>query len=274
MKESRRTYITWIWILGVLVVILAISQAILLKKLYPPSPPIEEKEVEAPAPPTKVPGKIVLVIDDFGYRDDAVSKGFLELPVPITCAIIPGHTYSQSFARKAVQAGKEVIIHMPMESVVPTRGEDRFLLRTSMTSTEIEKRIWEVFNYIPEAVGMNNHQGSRATADGKLMAVVGSVLKQKQKYFIDSRTTVSTVAEQTMRDLSVPTIRRHVFLDNDADPNIIREQFQELVQIAQKEGVAVGVGHAKQLTLDILAKEIPPYLEQGFVFEFASQAVY
>ncbi|MFQ6612643.1 MAG: divergent polysaccharide deacetylase family protein [Fidelibacterota bacterium] len=264
----------WIWILGILVIVLSISQLLTLKKLSQ-QPPVSEpvKTGEAPSP-TKVPGKLVLIIDDFGYRDDAVSSGFLALKVPLTCAIIPGHTFSQSFAGKAVQAGKEVIVHMPMESIVMTRGEDQFMLRTKMTSAEIEQRIQAVFDYLPEAKGMNNHQGSLATADGKLMAVVGTVLKRGNKFFIDSRTTVSTVAEQTMRNLAVPTIRRHVFLDNDADPNIIREQLQELAQIARKEGVAVGVGHAKQLTLDILKAEIPRYLEQGFIFEFASQAVY
>ena len=131
-------------------------------------------------------GTIVLIIDDFGYRNDLISDGFLELEVPITCAIIPGHSQSQKFAKKALNAGKEVIIHMPMESSVATSGEEEYKIKIGMTSEEIEWRINEVFNEIPEAVGMNNHQGSRATADSKIMSVVASVLKNRDKYFLKS----------------------------------------------------------------------------------------
>ena len=138
-------------------------------------------------------GTIVLIIDDFGYRNDLISDGFLELEVPITCAIIPGHSQSQKFAKKALNAGKEVIIHMPMESSVATSGEEEYKIKIGMTSEEIEWRINEVLNEIPEAVGMNNHQGSRATADSKIMSVVASVLKNRDKFFLDSRTVSNTV---------------------------------------------------------------------------------
>ena len=126
-------------------------------------------------------GTIVLIIDDFGYRNDLISDGFLKLDIPITCAIIPGHSQSKKFAEKALNAGKEVIIHMPMESSVVSTGEEEYKIKVGMTSEEIEWRINEVLKEIPEAVGMNNHQGSRATADSKIMTVVASVLKNRDK---------------------------------------------------------------------------------------------
>jgi len=89
-------------------------------------------------------GTIVLVIDDFGYRDDKISDGFLELGVSITCAIIPGHEQTTKFAQKASAAGQEVIIHMPMESSVPTSGKEDYSIKAGMTSEEIEWRVREV----------------------------------------------------------------------------------------------------------------------------------
>ena len=175
---------------------------------------IEDKTIITEAEKNTM-GSIVLIIDDFGYRNDSVSDGFLNLNVPITCAIIPGHSQSRKFAEKASAVGKEVIIHMPMESSINTKGEDEYKIKIGMTSEEIEWRIAEVLKDIPEAVGMNNHQGSSATADGKVMSVVASVLKRNNKYFVDSRTTGKTVAEKIMREIGVPTARRHVFLDND-----------------------------------------------------------
>jgi len=218
-------------------------------------------------------GTIVLVIDDFGYRDDKISDGFLELGVSITCAIIPGHKQTTKFAQKASAAGQEVIIHMPMESSVPTSGKEDYSIKAGMTSEEIEWRVREVIKEIPEAVGMNNHQGSKVTANGKVMSVIGSVLKKNKKYFIDSRTTPETVGEQTMRSLGVPTTRRHVFLDNDSDMKKISAQLNELVKMARKQGSALGIGHARANTLEVLKNEIPGLLAEGFQFKFASNIV-
>ena len=216
---------------------------------------------------------IVLVIDDFGYRNDSVSDGFLDLNIPITCAIIPGHLQSRKFAQKAFAAGKEVIIHMPMESSLNTPGEDEYKIKSGMTSEEVEWRIREVLKEMPEAIGMNNHQGSKATTNGKVMSVLGSVLKANNKFFIDSRTTSKTVAEEIMRSIGVPTIRRHVFLDKDDSKDKISERIDEVARLAQKQGIAVAIGHAKANTLKAIKDAVPKLLADGYQFEFASNVV-
>ena len=216
---------------------------------------------------------IVLVIDDFGYRNDSVSDGFLDLNIPITCAIIPGHLQSRKFAQKAFAAGKEVIIHMPMESSLNTPGEDEYKIKSGMTSEEVEWRIREVLKEMPEAIGMNNHQGSKATTNGKVMSVLGSVLKANNKFFIDSRTTSKTVAEEIMRSIGVPTIRRHVFLDNDDSKDKISERIDEVARLAQKQGIAVAIGHAKANTLKAIKDAVPKLLADGYQFEFPSNVV-
>ena len=218
-------------------------------------------------------GVIVLVIDDFGYRNDNISDGFLNLSIPITCAIIPGHTASKKFAEKAVSYGKEVIIHMPMESENYSPGEDEYKLLTSMTSELLENKLIQAFESLPEAIGMNNHQGSKATSDSKTMTVLASVLKSRGKYFIDSRTSSLTIGEKTMISFGVPTARRNIFLDNNNDLDKIEEQINKLANSAKKNGVAVGLGHARKNTLSVLEKVVPGLLDKGFVFQFASQVV-
>ena len=218
-------------------------------------------------------GVIVLVIDDFGYRNDNISDGFLNLSIPITCAIIPGHTASKKFAEKAVSYGKEVIIHMPMESENYSPGEDEYKLLTSMTSELLENKLIQAFESLPEAIGMNNHQGSKATSDSKTMTVLASVLKDRGKYFIDSRTSSLTIGEKTMISFGVPTARRNIFLDNNNDLDKIEEQMNKLANSAKKNGVAVGLGHARKNTLSVIEKVVPDLLDKGFVFQFASQIV-
>ena len=282
MTDNTVRYKKIIWVLSVTIAILIMSNYSALRKLdlaiRAPQDAIEEIEEFAAQDSALIVDKeetssIVLVIDDFGYRNDAISDGFLNLPIPITCAVLPGHKQSSPIAKKAVSAGKEVIIHMPMQSSVASLGEDEFKLKVGMTSQEIEWRLNEALKEIPEALGINNHQGSKATADGKVMAVVASVLKNKDKFFLDSRTSSKTVGESTMRSVGVLTARRHVFLDNDLSVEKISNQFDELVRISKKKGVAIGIGHVKGNTLKVLQKKIPLLVEQGFDFKFLSQVV-
>ena len=177
----------------------------------PPQPSVVIKE--------NTIGNIIIIIDDFGYRNDEVSEGFLTLNEDLTFAVIPGHENSKLFARKAHKMGYEVIIHMPMESTIDTHGELEYILTENMTSDEIEERVEKVISEFPEADGLNNHQGSKATADKRIMNIVSNVLKRHGKYFVDSRTTSQTVAEGIMRSRGVPTARRNVFLDNNNDVN-------------------------------------------------------
>ena len=225
-------------------------------------------------PPPEIKGKIGIIIDDFGYRNDEISDGFLNLEAHLTYAIIPGHAHSTSFGEKAVAAGYEVIVHMPMETTGKTYGEEEFVLMTDMDSETIERRVKNSFIQIPTAIGLNNHQGSKASADQHVMSNVARVLKEKKLFFIDSRTTGETIAETTMEVFGVPTARRNVFLDNEDDEEKILKQLMELADRAERSGAAIGIGHVKLKTLHVLEVEIPRLQAKGFVFEFVSKMLH
>ena len=236
----------------------------------------EQKSIQSPVETAKVPmrGVIGLIIDDFGYRNDHVSNGFLQLPGKLTYAIIPGHDYSQLFSKKAYDAGYEIIVHLPMENIGKTYGEEEYVLMSYFQDDEIKNRINKAFDYLPESIGLNNHQGSRGTADSRVMTLVAGVIKEKKKFFIDSRTTNNSLAETTMRKYGVPTNKRDIFLDNELDEEKIKIQLLELADVSEEKGIAIGIGHVKPQTLNVLAKEIPVLQEKGFRFEFVSKLVY
>ena len=236
----------------------------------------EQKSSQSPVETAKVPmrGVIGLIIDDFGYRNDHVSNGFLQLPGKLTYAIIPGHDYSQLFSKKAYDSGYEIIVHLPMENIGKTYGEEEYVLMSYFQDDEIKNRINKAFDYLPESIGLNNHQGSRGTADSRVMTLVAGVIKEKKKFFIDSRTTNNSLAETTMRKYGVPTNKRDIFLDNELDEEKIKIQLLELADVSEEKGIAIGIGHVKPQTLNVLAKEIPALQEKGFRFEFVSKLVY
>jgi len=265
-----------IYLLTIVIVLLLI----IIKRMSEPSDDSETVKKEAindfshRTVPSGILGEIALIIDDFGYRNDDISDGFLYLDAKLTCAVIPGHAHSSSFGKKAIRQGHEVIIHMPMENIGENRGEEEFVLQVGMDPDKIKNRVQKAFYQIPEAIGMNNHQGSKATADSLVMNSVASVLKEQNKFFIDSRTTSKTVAESIMNNWKVPVARRNVFLDNDSDEEKIEKQLLSLVEIAKRDGFAIGIGHVKQSTLNVLRKQIPELKKKGFKFEFVSNMLY
>ena len=232
----------------------------------------ESEKVEIAQIPIR--GVIGIIIDDFGYRNDHISNGFLEIPAKLTYAIIPGHDHSQSFSKKAYDAGYEIIVHLPMENIGKTYGEEEYVLMSYFQDDEIKNRIYKAFDHLPESIGLNNHQGSRGTADSRVMTHVANVVKEKKKFFIDSRTTSNSLAESTMRKYGVPTNKRDIFLDNELDEEKIKAQLLKLADVSERKGIAIGIGHVKPQTLNVLAKEVPILQEKGFRFEFVSRLVY
>jgi len=282
-KFDLRTPI--IYVLTVIIVILLIilkkmddreKEQQLEKKMEQVEAEKEDKahKISPEISPPVLKGKIGIIIDDFGYRNDEVSDGFLELDAYLTYAIIPGHEYSTSFGEKAIKAGFEVIVHMPMENTGKTYGEEEFVLTTEMDNETIQRRINTAFNQIPTAIGMNNHQGSSASADQRVMSSVARTIKERNLFFIDSRTTVETIAETTMEVFGVPTARRNVFLDNDDDEEKITEQLMKLVKKSEELGSSIGIGHVKPKTLKVLKKHIPELQKKGFKFEFVSKMLH
>ena len=256
--------------LTAVLLILAVRLLLLHRELQEMKKEFSSEDVEEILEEKSIAGELNIIIDDFGYRNDEVSDGFLSLGANLTFAVIPGHKYSRSFAKKAFERGYEVIVHMPMESHVSSSGEEVFVLNTDMTSSEIESRMEKVITHLPQAVGMNNHQGSKATENKRVMNVVGSVLKKYGKYFVDSRTTPESIAESMMMSLGVHTANRDVFLDNEADQYLINKQLDQLISTAQHKGSAIGVGHARPMTLQVLQKRIPELKKAGFQFKFVS----
>lgn len=221
--------------------------------------------------------RIAVIIDDFGYGYDEVVRGFLELDIKLNISIIPGHRYSRMISVDAVKAGKEVLIHMPMEAVEANRRyndtEQEFMIKTGMSSVEVNERINLAVMELPEAKGMNNHMGSLVTANPDIMRVVALNLKKKNLYFIDSLTSPQSVAYSVMKEEGVKTGIRSVFLDNELDFNQIKAKFDKLKEIARRKGKAIGIGHVKRETLEVLRQLIKRGYFSNVIFVFASEIV-
>ncbi|MCK4577664.1 MAG: divergent polysaccharide deacetylase family protein [Candidatus Marinimicrobia bacterium] len=220
-------------------------------------------------------GLISIIIDDFGYMRNRHTAGFINFPEKITFSVIPGHRFSQILAEEGQRAGHEIMVHMPMEpESYNGKDEEEYILLFGMGEEEVLARMRKAFQQIPQAIGMNNHEGSLATLDTVLLKVMARELKDRNKFFIDSYTTPNTKAEEIMAQEGVPVAGRKVFLDNTDDPGYIRSQLHKLAAIADRNGSAIGIGHvgASHIhTLDVLKEEIPLLKNQGYQFVFVSE---
>jgi polysaccharide deacetylase 2 family uncharacterized protein YibQ len=230
----------------------------------PPQSPPSQPEEKAPnsIPSHPLPSstyRVAIVIDDVGY-DIPLLQEFLQLEIPLTISILPNLPHSTQSAQLASQAGREVILHMPMQ---PERNlpMDSSFITVDLSSEEIEKRIEKALRSVPGAAGMSNHMGSLATQDRRVMDAVMSTIAKYNLFFLDSLTSPKSVACESARARGVPCLKRDVFLDNLDDANYVFNQVKKLVAVAKRRKKAIGIGHLKKTTLEGL-KLAMPYLEE------------
>lgn len=231
----------------------------------------------SPGPP---PVRVAIVLDDFGYS--ARTLPLLErLRYPVTCAVLPHLPYSAAAAETAHRRGDEVILHLPLEphrssfsepGEQPT-GLEQGTIYTSMQPEDVQRRLDAAVASVPYLVGVSNHMGSRATEDPRLMRLILGRLKSRRLYFLDSFVTNKSVAIEQARQLALPCARRDVFLDNDPVEASIVEQLDHLVTIARRQGSAIGIGHDRPVTLEVLRRVMPRYAKAGVRFVTLSELV-
>lgn len=208
-----------------------------------------------PTPPPHARGRLAILLDDAGQRMELVPAASA-LPKQVGVAVLPFLPYSTETAIALHEAGHEVWLHLPMEAVGDADPGPGALM-VAMSDDELHDAIFMAINNIPHLVGVNNHMGSLATTNLRMMTWIMQDLAAMDLAFLDSRTTIDTVAEEAARAQGVRTGRRHVFLDNDRSERAIRAQLDEAVYRARMEGEAIAIGHLTEVTVGVLVDELP-----------------
>lgn len=203
---------------------------------------------------------LAIVIDDFGNGMNGTEE-MMKLPVKFTAAIMPFMPTTKKDAEEAYRLGHDVIVHMPME---PNKGLKKWLgpgaLTTDLSDEEIRKRVEAAIDDVPHAIGMNNHMGSKVTANEHMMRIVLSVCKERGLFFLDSRTTFKTVVPKIAAELNVPIVSNDVFLDDVYTVEHISKQIGELRKHLESHVSCITIGHvgpAGKKTASVLHQSIP-----------------
>ncbi|HHF3526370.1 TPA: divergent polysaccharide deacetylase family protein [Haemophilus influenzae] len=194
--------------------------------------------------------KLAIVIDDVGYhsKEDAA---IFAMPREISVAIIPAAPYARVRNQEAKSQGRDILIHMPMQPISAIKIEDGGL-HLGMSAAQVNDRVNTAKNIVRDAIGMNNHMGSAATANPQLMTYLMTALQEKHLFFLDSRTIGKSVAGKIAKEQGVRSLDRHIFLDDSNEFADIQRQFKAAIHYARKHGTAIAIGHPRPNTIAVL----------------------
>jgi uncharacterized protein len=215
--------------------------------------------------------KLAIILDDMGY-DRAAADAAFALQFPITLSVIPHLPLSAEVAEEAYRRGDQVLLHLPMEAEAGEKAEP-IELRVGMKADQVERDLDSMLETVPHAAGVNNHQGSRATADAKLMGELMPALRRRGLFFVDSRTTAATVAYDAAERAGVRSASRKVFLDDTTNRDAILSQIDLAARDATRDGFAIAIGHPHPATIAALREAGPGLESRGIQFVFVSDVV-
>jgi uncharacterized protein len=216
--------------------------------------------------------KLAIILDDMGY-DRAAADAAFKLQIPITLSVIPHLPLSAEVAEEAYRRGDQVLLHLPMEAKADEAKAEPIELRVGMKADQVERDLEGMLETVPHAMGVNNHQGSRATADATLMAELMPALRRRNLFFIDSRTTAATVAYDAAERAGVRSASRKVFLDDMPKRDAILAQLDLAARDAESDGFAIAIGHPHPATIAALVEAAPRLESRGVRFVFVSDVV-
>lgn len=234
------------------------------KMSLPPAEAPAKRIVVAPPPAaaSKVRFKMAIILDDWGL-DYALTKDAVAMGRPLTLSILPHLKNSRAIAEEAYRNGLGVMLHMPMEPKAKGEPLEPHTIMTTTPDDTILAYLDAAVAGIPHVQGVNNHMGSAATSDERVMRVVLGRLKQKNLFFVDSEVTSTTVAPRVARQVGLPFTKRDVFIDNVKKLDPIEKQLARAEVIAEKRGRVVVIGHDKKVTLDAIKAMLPEFDRAG-----------
>jgi len=224
----------------------------------------KDKKVRKIPPADRLP-RVAIILDDIGY-DCVIVKKFLALNLPLTLSMLPQSPFKKSILAEAQKYHVEIMLHQPMEpKEYPRINPGPGALLMSMAPDELVQQFVQNLDEMPFVSGVNNHMGSEMTANAEQMRQLFSVMKKRNLFFIDSRTTEKTICRPSANLLQIPFGERDIFIDHFQDDAFIKKQLYELVRIAKAHGEAIGIAHPHSRTYRVL-RTVMPELKEAVQF--------
>jgi hypothetical protein len=235
---------------------------------------LKKKKEEKKPSVVAAKGKVAIIIDDMGYSLNAIRE-IISMEKPLTIAVLPFSPLAKETAQIAHQNGLEIMLHLPLEAISNQEGNDgtEGMIHSEMSRAEVIGAVARSLKQVPHISGVNNHMGSKITTDVTFMRIILNRLRERDLFFIDSRTTSDSVAYEVAQIMGIPSAYRNIFLDIETNEEYIKGKLIELFELVQKKGQALAICHPTPQTLKVLKENL--HLMEKYNLEpvFASQVV-
>jgi polysaccharide deacetylase 2 family uncharacterized protein YibQ len=220
-----------------------------------------------PVPPQiAYPGRpIAIIIDDIGF-DLKIVEELAGIPAPIAFAILPHTPHAVEAARLLHEAGKEILLHLPMEPrSYPGESPGAGALMADMDEGEIRKRVREDLAAVPFVSGVNNHMGSRFMEDEARLAIVMEELRKRDLFFVDSRTTADSRGRESAGRAGVRFAARNLFIDHTPGYAAALKNLTGSFRQRRSKGKPVlMIGHPHAQTVRAIRDALPVWQMEGY----------
>ena len=231
-----------------------------------PEEPVEE--------PRQYQGKLAVIVDDCG-ADMTTVRALLNTGLPFSYAILPDKEFSSDILEMVKSRGKMPMLHLPMEPLSRSAmSEGNRTIMTNTSAATQQALVRKHLQSLPGVIGVNNHQGSKATADKATMQAVLQVLKKENVFFVDSRTNSASIARDMAKQMGVATARNDIFLDNSSNVEDIRKQIYKAFAMAEKNGSAIAICHARKNTAKCWQMYAEDFKKSGITFVPVNKLLY
>ncbi len=236
------------------------------KSIFSEDENTQEKPTEA---------QLAIIIDDFGSTKEGVAE-IMTIKEHLTFAVIPFLSYSEANAIQAHEKGFEIIVHLPME---PIKGKRSWLgpkpILSGMGYEEVRGIVKESMDNVPFAVGANIHMGSKASSEEVIMSAVLDEIRERNLYFLDSRTAPRPVAKDIAQKIEVVCFERDVFLDGQKPKSFVKKRLRQAGDLALKKGQAIAIGHVGieggKVTAEAIIDMLPEFERDNIKLVFLSE---
>lgn len=201
-----------------------------------------------------------LILDDAGLLPR--TYGLIKLKKSINFSILPCQAYSNMWLNKLKKNKRhEILIHIPMAAYNNAASG----LKPGMTLNQISKLFENWYSIIKYSKGANNHQGSLATGDTKLMRKFFKIFREYGLYFIDSLTTHKSKAYYFAKKNNIDTLKRNYFIDNEKSVAYISKMLKHALRHCVKYGYAVAIAHTTTKNLSKVLKKFEKHFTRNNV---------
>lgn len=181
--------------------------------------------------------RLAIVVVDEG-ADVGAARNALKLSAPVTLAIAPTADSAEKTAMAARNAGREVLLLLPMQSdshfdTTPNP------VAINVPRPELIRRVNWNLAQIDGYVGVMNGAGGEVTRDPQTMRTVLEIIDDEGLAFIDAREHPDSIAGAVARRMAIPAGDRTVEVKPGADAADLGADLASAVIHAEKWGSAI-----------------------------------